>query len=60
MLQILKVNRMRRLMQQYMTLKNKALNFMKAGDLQRYIETITRANEVKALYLNAARMTVAS
>lgn len=60
MLQILKVNRMRRLMQQYMTLKNKALNFMKAGDLQRYIETITQANEVKALYLSTARMTVAS
>lgn len=59
MLQILKVNRMRRLMQQYMTLKNKALNFMKAGDLQRYIETITRANEVKALYLSTARTSVA-
>lgn len=60
MLQIMKVNRMRRLMQQYMTLKNKALNFMKAGDLQKYIETITQANEVKTLYLSTARMTVAS
>lgn len=59
MLEIMKVNRMRKLMQQYASLKEKAKNFMQAGDLQQYIKTISKANEVKALYLNTAKMVVA-
>lgn len=60
MLEVLKVNRMRKLMQQYASLKEKAKNFMQAGDLQRYIQTISKANEIKALYLNTARMVSAA
>lgn len=59
MLEVLKINRMRKLMQQYATLKQKALAFMQAGDLNKYLETLTQANKVKAMYLQTAKATIA-
>lgn len=59
MLEVLKINRMRKLMQQYASLKQKAMSFMQAGDLTNYLETLTQANKVKAMYLQTARTTIA-
>ncbi len=56
MLEILKINRMRKLMKQYSELKNKAMNFMQNGDLQSYVETLAKASQVKNMYLQTARV----
>lgn len=55
MIEILKMNRMRKLMQQYANLKKQALDFMKAGDIQNYIDTLTQAQKIKGMYLSTAR-----
>jgi hypothetical protein len=56
MLEILKINRMRKLMKQYSELKNKAMDFMRNGDLQNYVETLAKASQVKNMYLQTARV----
>ncbi|CAN5206784.1 hypothetical protein BH09BAC1_BH09BAC1_03670 [soil metagenome] len=56
MLEILKINRMRKLMKQYSELKNKAMDFMQNGDLQAYVETLAKASQVKNMYLQTARV----
>ena len=56
MLEIMKINRMRRLMKQYSELKNRAMEFMRNGDLQNYVETLSQASKVKNMYLQSARV----
>lgn len=56
MLEILKINRMRKLMKQYSELKNKAMDFMRNGDLQNYVDTLAKASQVKNMYLQTARV----
>ncbi len=56
MLEILKINRMRKLMKQYSELKNKAMDFMRNGDLQNYVDTLAKASKVKNMYLQTARV----
>ena len=56
MLEIMKINRMRKLMKQYSELKNKAMDFMRNGDLQNYVDTLAKASQVKNMYLQTARV----
>ncbi|MDX2001307.1 MAG: hypothetical protein SFW35_02685 [Chitinophagales bacterium] len=58
MLALLKLNRLNKLMAQYTSLKNEALQLMQSGDLHNYILKLEQASKVRNMYMNTAKMRV--